>query len=161
MSPLQFAKREFEIPASRHRVAGTESYVKLRLPNLVSPTTRHIDFRIRGSKNPYARHTERVTSIGFVRILPRRKEARGSRGTHAMRRSDSGDLWCHSLNSAGPNDDFLPAMPGRRVFQIRTYRRRATHGRLGREPSCGSVFRERRTSKQDSPPPSHLVVGRP
>lgn len=73
--------------------------------NSVSHLVRapRINFQIRISKSPWE-----------VRIHqnPTRKETRDSRGTYAMRCSNSGDLWCHSLNSAGPNDDFLSVVPG-------------------------------------------------
>lgn len=79
------------------------------------------DLRIRASRGG---------STGSIGILPKRKEARGLRGTHAMRRSDSGDLWCHSLNSAGPNDDFL--LPPCRDEEYFRYVRTGDvqHGRL-------------------------------
>lgn len=71
--------------------------------SLSSHGVPRISFQIRIFKSPRE-----------VRIHqnPTRKEIRDSRGTYAMRCSNSGDLWCHSLNSAGPNDDFLSVVSG-------------------------------------------------
>lgn len=80
--------------------------------SVISFRAARINFQTHASKNPWA-------VSGFIRIRER-KEARDSRGTYAMRRSNSGDLWCHSLNS-GLTTISCPLSRGRRVFQIRTY----------------------------------------
>lgn len=108
-----------------------------------------INWQIRVSKSPWE-----------VRIHqnPTRKEARDSRGTYAMRRSNSGDLWCHSLNSAGPNDDFLFAVPGTKSISD-TYVPGDVQHTTASWTNARPGIRKRWTLKRDSPPlPPFLVV---
>lgn len=106
-----------------------------------------INFQIRISKSPWE-----------VRIHqnPTRKETRDSRGTYAMRCSNSGDLWCHSLNSADPNDDFLSVVPGDEEYFRYVRTGDVQHGLLDQR-----AVRHSRELKRDSPAPPPFLDGWP